>query len=106
MNAKKEPSTAELFKKMDAVLTQAEQDVGGNFFPEENVLTTEQVHYMILNLQEGDDFSKIQKSYAELKHKYLPDKYKDDENKYNEILEMATKLDIAYAYFKKKFDIE
>lgn len=106
INTKKEPSTAELFKKMDDVLKQAENDVGGNFFPEENNLTTEQVHYLTLNLEYGSDFSKIKERYSELKKKILPDNYKEDEKKYKEIQEMNTKLEIAYTYFKKKFDIK
>lgn len=106
INTKKEPTTAELFKKMDDVLEQAEQDIGGNFFPKEDTLTTEQVHYLALNLKEGDNFDKIKASYAELKKKYNPELCKDDEERYQKILELSTKLDIAYAYFKKKFNAE
>lgn len=106
MNNKKEPSTSDLFKKMDSILEQAEQDVGGNFFPKETTLTTEQVHCLTLNLKNSDSFDQIKENYLELKKKYLPDIYKEDENKYKEILDINTRLDIAYAYFKRKFNVD
>ncbi len=103
----KEPSTSELFKKMDDILEQAEQDVGGNFFPKDATLTTEQVHYLTLNLKEGADFEHIKEKYLELKNKYpLSNEYEGKEEQYKEILEINTKLDIAYTYFKKKFSID
>ena len=103
----KEPSTSELFKKMDDILEQAEQDVGGNFFPKDSTLTTEQVHYLTLNLKEGADFEHIKNRYLELKKKYpLSNEYDGKEEQYKEILEINTKLDIAYTYFKKKFSID
>lgn len=92
---------------MDDILEQAEQDVGGNFFPKDSTLTTEQVHYLTLNLKEGADFEHIKERYLELKKNYpLSNEYDGEEEQYKEILEINTKLDIAYTYFKKKFSID
>ena len=40
---KKEPSLADMYKLMNDELKKAEDDMGGNFFPEEKVLTPEQL---------------------------------------------------------------
>lgn len=105
-NNKKEVSVKELYDNMDEILSQAEQDVGGNFFPEEKLLSVDEVHYRALRLKSGADFELIQKNYARLKEKYNPELYKNDENKYNKAVELDTKLEVAYKYFKNKFKIE
>lgn len=102
----KEVSIKELYEKMDTVLNQAEQDVGGNFFPEEKTLSPEEVHYQVLRLKAGADFDLVRKKYAGLKEKYNPELYKSDEKKYKKALELDARLEMAYNYFKNKFKIQ
>ena len=102
---KKEPTTKELFDNMDYLLEKAEKDFGGNIFPKEKLLSTEQVHYKTLKLEEGSDFEKIRSNYAKLKTKYNPEKYKNDEIKYQKAVETNTRIDVAFDYFKNKFKI-
>lgn len=102
----KDVSVKELYDNMENVLSQAEQDIGGKFFPEETPLSVEDVHYRALHLKNGADFELIKKNYARLKEKYNPELYKNDENKYNKAVELDTKLEVAYKYFKNKFKIE
>lgn len=102
----KEASIKDLYDKMDTVLNQAEQDVGGNFFPEEKTLSPEEVHYHTLKLKKGADFDLISRNYAKLKEKYNPELYKSDEKKYKKALELVSRVEMAYNYFKNKFEIQ
>ncbi len=102
----KEVSIKDLYEKMDTVLNQAEQDVGGNFFPEEKTLSPEEVHYQVIRLKAGADFDLVRKNYARLKEKYNPELYKSDEKKYKKALELDARLEMAYNYFKNKFEIQ
>ncbi len=102
---KKEPNIKDLFNNMSSMLEQAENDFGGNVFPKEKLLSSEQVHYKILKLKAGADFEKIKTNYQKLKQKYNPELYKNDEIKYQKALEANTKIDIAYNYFKNKFQL-
>ena len=103
---KNEPSTKDLYSKMDALLMQAEEDVGGNFFPKEKTLSTEDVHYRAMHLKSGVGFDVIQQKYAKLKQKYNPDLYKSNEEKYKKAVELNARLEMAYSFFKNKFKID
>ena len=106
INGKNELSTVDLYNQMEKTLQQAEDDIGGNFFPkDENLLTTEQIHYSALGLNEGADFSAIKDSYKKLKEQYYPEKYRDNNENYQKFLELDTRIEIAYKYFKNKFNI-
>ena len=104
--AKKELSTQELYAQMDSVLNQAESDVGGEFFPKEELLSTDEVHYKSLELENGSGFDLIQEKYQELKAKYNPELHKSNEDEYEKALELDARLEMAYLYFKNKFNID
>lgn len=104
--SKKELSTKELYAQMDEILNQAEADIGGNFFPKEKLLSTEDVHYKSLRLEPGAGFDLIQEKYHKLKEKYNPELYKFDEEKYEKALELEARIEMAYLFFKNKFKIE
>lgn len=101
---KKETTAKELFDRMDSLLDEAEKDFGGNFFPKEELLTTEQVHYKALDLNEGSDFEQIKESYIKLKKIYNPQKYKNNEIEYQNAIEANTRIELAFNYFKNKFE--
>lgn len=105
-NGTKEVSIKDLYDKMDSVLDEAEQEVGGDFFPKEKTLSVEEVHYQTLKLKNGADFESISKNYAKLKEKYNPELYKSDEKKYKKALELVSRVEMAYNYFKNKFEIQ
>lgn len=103
---KKEPTAKELFDRMDKLLNEAEEDFGGNVFPKENDLSTEDVHLKALGVTKDTSFEVIKENYAKLKMKYNPEKYVDDEIKRQKAIEADNRIDIAYDYFKKKFKID
>ena len=105
-DGKKELSTKELYAQMDSLLQQVEEDVGGNFFPQEKTLSTDEVHYLALRLKSGANFEMIQKKYSELKKKYNPAHFEKDEVKYKKALELDARVEMAYSYFKSKYDIK
>lgn len=103
--AKKEPSLAEMYDLMNQELKKAEDDVGGDFFPKEKVLTPEQVHYATLELKQDATFEDAKASYSELKKKYNPEKFEKDSDEYKEFQEKVARLEFSYAFFKQKFGI-
>lgn len=93
---KKEVSLKDAFEFMNKELEKATNCYDKDFFPEEEVLSTEEMHFMTLNLSKNSTFEDIQKKYKELKQKY------NDEN--NE--EQIARVEYAYQYFKQKFGIK
>lgn len=83
------------FKLMDEEFKNATNAYDKDFFPQEKVLSPEEMHYSNLNLPPNSDFEDINKSYKNLKSKY------EQEND----LENLAKLDYSYKYFKQKFNI-
>lgn len=102
---KKEKTTAEIFEIMNKELADAEEAVGGNFFPKENISSSEQVHSKVLQLGSEYDFEQVYANYQKLKKEYNPEQYKQDEVKYKEYAELDARLEYAYGYFKQKFGI-
>lgn len=95
-NNKKDVSLKSAFELMNKELEDATNCYDKNFFPEEEVLTPEEMHYSALNLPAGASFEDIQKKYKELKIKYNTD----------EFLEESSRVEYAYQYFKQKFNIK
>ena len=102
---KKEQSLADMYDLMNKELKKAEDDVGGDFFPKEKVLTPEQVHYATLNLKDNATFDDVKESYKSLKKKYNPENFEKDSDEYKEFQEKVARLEFSYAFFKQKFDI-
>ncbi len=100
---KKEPSLAEMYDMMNEELKKAEDEVGGNFFPQEKVLTPEQVHYATLKLKKDATFDEAKASYNELKKKYNPENFEKDSEKYKKAEELTARLEFSFAYIKQKF---
>lgn len=93
---KKEISIKDAFDFMNKELEKATNSYDKDFFPEEEVLSVEEMHYMALKLPTNSTFENIQKKYKELKQKY------SSEN--NE--EQVGRVEYAYQYFKQKFGIK
>lgn len=106
VTGKKEFSTKEAFALMNKELEEAEKAYGKNIFPEDNVLSPEDVHYQALKLKAGAPFEKIQAQYAKLKNKYNPELFKNNETKFKKAKELDARVEFAYSYFKQKFEIE
>ena len=102
---KEQVTTKDLFDNMHKLLDEAEADFGGNVFPKEKLLSSEQVHYRTLRLKEGSDFEKIRENYSKLKKKYNPENYKKDEAKYQKAIEANMRIELAFNYFKNKYKI-
>ena len=92
---KKEVSLKDAFETMSKEIEKATNSYDKNFFPEEEVLSPEEIHYSVLNLPAGSNFEIIQKKYTELKSKYNPEENQEE----------LSRLEYAYKYFKQKFDI-
>lgn len=93
---KKEVSLKDAFEMMNKELKQATDNYDKNFFPEEEVLSTEEMHYSALNLPAGSNFEEIQKKYKELKSKYNTEEFQEEK----------ARLEYAYQYFKQKFKLK
>ena len=106
IKGEKEISTKDAFALMNKELEEAEKAYGKEIFPNEKVLSPEEVHYRALKLKSGAPFEKIQERYAKLKKKYNPDLYKDNETKFEKSKELDARVEFAYSYFKQKFGIE
>lgn len=73
-------------------------------FAKQTISVEEKKHLEVLELKEGATFEDIKASYKALMKKYHPDKFQDeDKKKYAE--NIATKLNVAYEYFKKKHNV-
>ena len=106
VKGKKEISTKDAFALMNKELEEAEKAYGKQIFPEDKVLSPEEVHYQALKLKAGTPFEKIKEQYAKLKNKYNPELFKDNETKYEKAKELDARVEFAYCYFKQKFGIE
>jgi DnaJ-domain-containing protein 1 len=63
----------------------------------------EKKHYEVLDLKEGAAFEEIKAAYKTAMKKYHPDKFSDaTQKKHAESL--SAKINVAYDYFKKKFN--
>ena len=93
---KKEVSLKDAFEMMDKELNEATNSYDKDFFPEEEVLSTEEMHYSALNLPAGSNFEEIQKKYKELKSKYNTEEHQEEK----------ARLEYAYRYFKQKFNLK
>lgn len=102
----KEISTKDAFALMNKELEEAEKAYGKDIFPKENNLSAEEVHYRALNLKDGAPFEKIQEHYAKLKKKYNPELFESNKEKYEKAKELDARVEIAFQYFKQKFDIK
>ena len=68
-----------------------------------NTPTKEEEYYALLELEVGDDFTKIKSAYKRLLKKYHPDLFKNNPEKEKTAVELTKKINEAYTYFEKKF---
>ncbi len=83
---------------------QSEQDNSYENFARNNATSPEEKkHLETLEVKEGATFDEIKASYKSLMKKYHPDKFPDeDKKKYAESI--SAKLNVAYDFFKKKYN--
>ena len=93
---KKKVSLKDAFEMMDKELKKAIDSYDKNFFPKEEILSIEEMHYSSLNLPTGSNFEEIQKKYKELKSKYNTEDFQEEK----------ARLEYAYQFFKQKFDVK
>ncbi len=63
----------------------------------------EKQYYGILELPYGASFEEVKVAYKRLIKKYHPDRFHNDPEKHKVAVEISQKLNIAFAYFEKKF---
>lgn len=63
----------------------------------------EKKYYKILELEYGEDFDKIKKSYKKLLKKYHPDLFQNDPEKLKKAQKVTSEINEAYTYFERKF---
>lgn len=103
---KKQPSLSDLYNYMEEELKNAEEAIGGDFFPKEKVLSPEQVHYLNLKLSKNANFDDVKNNYQKLKEKYNLEKFEVGSDKYKKAIELNARIDFSFSYFKQKFGIK
>lgn len=63
----------------------------------------EKQYYGVLELAYGASFEEIKAAYKRLIKKYHPDRFHNDAEKHKAAVEISQKLNVAFAYFEKKF---
>lgn len=65
---------------------------------------TEEQYFAVLGLEQGADFAEIKKAYRKLSMQYHPDKVGHLGEEFKKVAEEKMKeINVAYAYFEKKF---
>lgn len=63
----------------------------------------ERQYYGVLELPYGASFEEIKVAYKRLIKQYHPDRFHNDPEKHKAAVEISQKLNVAFAYFEKKF---
>jgi hypothetical protein len=63
----------------------------------------EKQYYGVLELPYGASFEEIKAAYKRLIKRYHPDRFHNDPEKHKAAVEISQKLNMAFAYFEKKF---
>ncbi|TAF35221.1 MAG: hypothetical protein EAZ57_01350 [Cytophagales bacterium] len=92
-----------LVKKQQS--THKYQASGDSYTPKPNPAEAEErKHYAALGLMYGADFEKIKAAYKGLMKQYHPDKFQNQPDKLKQAQEQTQRINIAYTYFKNKFN--
>jgi len=71
---------------------------------EPTVNPEEKTHYQALGLAIGTDFVQIKSKYKQLVKKFHPDRHQANPKNYKIAMERTRTLNMAYNYFKDKFE--